>query len=411
MADKVIEHNWRGSHKTESVRTVACCKIWNNSFYAASNLRRREDVSGSAGRFSSLHSLPAALMHFIQKRNNNLRKKKKTLVLLCQKDSVYFCKSSIISLSNWVSKTWPVICRAAVSCASSPHNCHNFTNLSSLFLSLPSVSLRRALFCVPSISRFLMPEMLGSRPGTHETSSAGASGTTTVSVTPVKMSLSRVKQWPVFWQSWNAIMSDKAVKKKGEKKITLKQQLFYPEVVKSNTPIQIQCCGWARLSCAAWQIHYLSFPQRQITRIKVYLLSNWVEAGWRERNDQQVKCFPLRWTAFSPQCSNTRACNLSILFDFLSHILYSKDCKYREHRIGLSFCTLMRPLFLTSEIRSQSHPPPFFSSSSSFLLSTFSYSVWGVFVFVCAGGGQGHENKPLSLSLPGNVFIFLGPIF
>lgn len=86
-----------------------------------------------------------------------------------------------------------------------------------------------------------------------------------------------------------------------------------------------------------------------------------------------------------PSAPNRRACNLSILFDSLSHILHSKDCKDREHRIGLSFCTLMRLLFFTSKIHTQIFFP-LFSPLSLFLCR------------VCVCCGQGYENKSFPLS-------------
>lgn len=80
------------------------------------------------------------------------------------------------------------------------------------------------------------------------------------------------------------------------------------------------------------------------------------------------------------------------------HIFFTpKTVKTEQHRIALSFCKLIKPLFLTSEI-------PIFFLSTPPLFSVFHIRC-GVFVFVYVGG-QGHENKSLSLFLSQVMCLF-----
>lgn len=72
------------------------------------------------------------------------------------------------------------------------------------------------------------------------------------------------------------------------------------------------------------------------------------------------------------------------------HIFFTpKTVKTEQHRIALSFCTLIRPLFLTSEIPIFPRPPP------PFFVLCLSYSVWSFCFRVCWGAGAW---KQVSLS-------------
>lgn len=79
------------------------------------------------------------------------------------------------------------------------------------------------------------------------------------------------------------------------------------------------------------------------------------------------------------------------------HIFFTpKTVKTEQHRIALSFCTLIRPLFLTSEIPFFPFPPPLCSLSF----------VFGVeFLFSCMLGGRGMKTS-LSLFLSQVMCLF-----
>lgn len=132
-----------------------------------------------------------------------------------------------------------------------------------------------------------------------------------------------------------------------------------------------------------------------MARIKVYLLSSRVEAGWRERKTTSKYNVFLHGGRHSvPGAPNSRACNLSILFDSSLHTLHSKYCKDRAHRIGLFFVVFLHTdetSFLNFQDARTYFLFPFFSAILSFFLAQC-----GVCICVC--WGQGYENKSLPLS-------------
>lgn len=226
-------------------------------------------------------------------------------------------------------------------------NCHSlYKSLFSPSFYLCPLSLSNCLFLPPSLADPVLTLNYGRRDA-HKMSRTNVSGMTT----SWNIFVGSKKQWPAEVQSCQI------------------KQLLYPFVT-SNSLIH------TALSCAA-PANTLSVISSASNNKNKSLFTE--QLGWGERNDQQIECFPPRWTV--PSASNRRACNLSILFDSLSHTLHPKDCKDREHRIGLSFCTLMRPLSLTSKI----HTHIFFF----FLIQC------GCF---CVCWGQGYENKSLPLS-------------
>lgn len=127
--------------------------------------------------------------------------------------------------------------------------------------------------------------------------------------------------------------------------------------------------------------------------MKVYLLSNWVEAGWGERNDPQTECVPPWWTPFSAQCSQ-QACNLNSLGFPLTHSLLQRQ---RTHNRRVFLHTADSLFHNFQDINTQIF---FFR----FISRRLSHSTWDL----CDLRAR-RVWKQVSHSLPGNMFIFLDP--
>lgn len=161
--------------------------------------------------------------------------------------------------------------------------------------------------------------------------------------------------------------------------------------------------GFSASLCKKEKRHYLSFPLRQITRIKVYLLSSWVEVGWREGNKQNALLLGGRHSA--PGAPYKTAHSLSIFFFLADSCVFLTQMtpRNREQRFGFLFETYFLQLPRHTHIFSL----PVFHLSFLYDLLLVRFCE-----FMCvldgARGGAGVW-KQVSRALPGNVFIFPDP--